>query len=103
MTRVARSARASDDLDEIWLSIALDSPSAADRLIDRILQRCFSLESYPHLGVARPEISPDARMLTVGDYVILYRVKETGPEIVRVVHGARRLDGVFDIGLEPSV
>jgi toxin ParE1/3/4 len=99
---VARSARASADLDEIWLSIALDSPSAADRLIDRILQRCLSLANYPRLGPARPEIAHDARMLTVGDYIVLYRINEMGPEIVRVVHGARRLDGLFDVDRNPS-
>jgi toxin ParE1/3/4 len=96
VARVARSSRAAADLDEIWLSVALDSPAAADRLIDRILQRCLILEDYPQLGPARPEIAPDARMLTVGDYIVLYRVTEAGSEVVRVMHGARRLDGLFD-------
>ena len=97
MARVARSPRAGLDLDEIWLSVALDSPAAADRLIDRILERCLSLEDYPHLGPARPEIGPGARALTVGDYLVLYRISDAGPEIVRVVHGARRLSGLFDV------
>ena len=97
MARVARSARAGLDLDEIWLSVALDSPAAADRLIDRILERCLSLEEFPHLGPARPEIGAGARALTVGDYLVLYRISDAGPEIVRVVHGARRLSGLFDL------
>lgn len=53
------------------------------------------MDDYPHLGPVRPEIGPGARALTVGDYLFLYRISDTGPEIVRVVHGARRLSGLF--------
>jgi toxin ParE1/3/4 len=95
MARVVRSAAANADLDEIWLNLALDNLHAADRLVDRIANRCLGLATHPHLGPARPEIAPDARMLVVGDHLVLYRVTETGVEIVRVVHGARRLEGLF--------
>ncbi len=44
---------------------------------------------------ARPEIAPDARMLIVGDYVVLYRVHDEDIAIVRVVHGARKLEDLF--------
>jgi toxin ParE1/3/4 len=83
-------------LEDIWLYIAVDSPQAADRLIDRIIARCFDLADQPRLGPARPEIAPDARMLVVGDYLVLYRIQDADVQIVRVVHGARRLDGLFD-------
>jgi len=94
--RVIRSRQASTDLDDIWLHIALDNPTAADRLIDRIVARCHRLADHPNLGPARPEIAPDARALVVGDYLALYRTKGADVEIVRVVHGARRLTGLFD-------
>jgi toxin ParE1/3/4 len=96
MGRVLRTRRANADLDDIWLHMALDSPAAADRLIDRLVARCGSLADYPQLGPVRPDIAPDARMLTLGDYLILYRVLGANVEIVRVVHGARRLAGLFD-------
>ena len=95
MGRVTGTQRAGADLDDIWLHVALDNPVAADRLIDRILARCQALAEHPSLGPARPEIAPDARMLSVGDYLVLYRVAGTDVEIVRVVHGARRLAGLF--------
>lgn len=95
MTRVTRSPRANADLDDIWLHVALDSPAAADRLIDRIVTRCQGLAEHPRLGPARPDIAPDARMLVVGDHLILYRLQGVNVEIVRVVHGARRLAGLF--------
>jgi len=94
--RVRRSRAALADLDEIWLHIALDNPRAADRLIDRIVARCETFSDHPRLGPARPEIAPAARWLIVGDYIVLYRVDGADVIIVRVVHGARRLEGLFD-------
>jgi len=96
MARARQTARATADLDDIWLYIAKDSVSAADRLIDRITERCQGLADHPRLGVARPDIAPEARMLTIGDCLVLYRVSGADAEVVRVVHGARRLEALFD-------
>ena len=98
MGRVVITPRAGADLDAIWLHVALDSPAAADRLIDRIVARCQGLADHPHLGPGRPEIAPDVRVLVVGDYLALYRVDGFGAVVVRVVHGARRLKDLFDLG-----
>jgi toxin ParE1/3/4 len=94
--RVTRTRQANLDLDDIWLQIALDNVSAADRLIDQITGRCLALADHPRLGSARPEIAPDARMLVIGDDLALYRLNGDGVQIVRVVHGARQLEGLFD-------
>jgi toxin ParE1/3/4 len=94
--RVRRTARAAADLDDIWLHVALDNPAAADKLIDRLAAQCQHLIIHPELGISRPEVARGARMLVVDDYVVLYRVTGTDVEIVRVVHGARRLAGLFD-------
>ena len=96
MGRVRKTARATADLSEIWLYVAMDNVSAADRLIDRITERTQALVDRPRLGVARPDIAPEARMLTVGDYLILYRIVGRDVAVNRVVHGARRLQGLFD-------
>ncbi len=48
------------------------------------------------LGPARPEISPEARMVIVGDYLVLFKVE--GSEMT-VVHGARDLGALFDIAV----
>ena len=98
MGRVILTWRARADLDDIWLNIALDNPAAADRMIDRIVARCQVLAEHPRLGPARPEIAHDARALVVGDYLALYRVDGADASIVRVVHGARRLIRLFDLG-----
>ncbi len=91
MARVVRTARAEEDLIEIWIYIAADNPGAADRLLDRIDLTCKRLADMPGLGPARPDIAPGLRYFTVGAYVILYREVPEGVEIVRVSHGARHL------------
>jgi toxin ParE1/3/4 len=90
-----RTARAEDDLVEIWLYIAAENPNAADRLLEEIDRTCDLLADNPLLGRARPDIAPELRYLPIGNYLILYRTRPDGIEVVRVVHGARRLDSLF--------
>ena len=92
---VVRSPAAEDDLIDIWCQIAIDSPKAADRFLDRIVERISQLAVFPDSGVARPEIADDARSLTVGNYLVLYRHSADVIEIIRVVHGARELDAIL--------
>jgi toxin ParE1/3/4 len=90
------------DLIEIYSYIALDNPSAAERIFDAVEAKAGLLVDYPRLGVRRPEIRPSTRMLIEGPYLILY---ETHPdsdvgsidevEIVRIVDGRRNLKSLF--------
>jgi toxin ParE1/3/4 len=98
MGRVVLRPRARADLDDIWFHVAIENPVGADRLIDRIVARSQRLAEHPKLGPARPEIAPEARALVIGDYLALYRVDGSEAEIVRVIHGARQLKGLFDFG-----
>jgi toxin ParE1/3/4 len=86
-----RTARAEEDLIEIWLSIANDNPTAADKLLDHIEAVFVLLAEYPTLGPARPDLAPELRYFVVRKYLILYQQTAGGVEIVRVVHGARYL------------
>ncbi|MEJ0052836.1 MAG: type II toxin-antitoxin system RelE/ParE family toxin [Methylovirgula sp.] len=97
MGHLTLTPRARADLDDIWLHIALNNLAAADRLIDEIASRCENLTAHPLLGPARPEIAPNARSLVVGNYVVLYRLAGEGVEVVRIVHGARELQRLFDV------
>jgi toxin ParE1/3/4 len=85
------TARAEDDLSEIWLYIARDNPVAADRLLDTIDLTCARLAENPKLGPVRADIAADLRYSIVGRYLILYREIVAGIEVVRVVRGARHL------------
>ncbi|MFE1601452.1 type II toxin-antitoxin system RelE/ParE family toxin [Methylobacterium sp. ID0610] len=92
MRTVRRTRRADEDLIHIWSSIAQYDPGAADRLLDAIEQRWQLLVQHPYSGVSREEIAPNLRHLVIRQYLILYRVEAETIEIVRVLHGQRKLD-----------
>ena len=84
------------DLSTIYRYIAADHEPAASALLDRLWDAAEALRDFPEIGPARPEIAPDARSLTVGNYLILYHVHRSTVEIVRVLHGAQYLDDVWE-------
>jgi toxin ParE1/3/4 len=45
----------------------------------------------PQIYRLRPELGADARLATVGDFVILFRIRQKTVRIERVVHGGRDL------------
>ena len=95
MTRVRFTARAREDLLDIWLFVAArNSETVADRVYDGIERTCELLREHPQIGRARPEIHGDARSLVIDRWLALYRVTENGPEIVRIIDGARDLAAI---------
>jgi toxin ParE1/3/4 len=93
---VRYSKRAREDILDIWLWIAHDSNvNLADDFVERIERRAATLADHAELGVARPEIAPDARSLVVERWLILYRLETYGAQVVRVVDGARDLTRVL--------
>jgi len=50
MPGIRRTAQAEEDLIDLWLYIAQDNPSAADRLLDEIEDKCSLLAANPQLG-----------------------------------------------------
>ncbi len=56
MSEVIRSNAVEHDLLEIWLHIARDNPTAADRQLERIQQRCRLYATQPHMGQPRPDL-----------------------------------------------
>jgi toxin ParE1/3/4 len=88
---VIRTNRADEDLIEIWSYIAIDNISAADRVLDAIEARWDNLARHPYSGVARDDIAPGIRHLVSGEYLTLYRLSGSAIEIVRVLHGRRKI------------
>jgi toxin ParE1/3/4 len=63
--------RAEVDLDEIWLTIALDNVDAADRVIDTLYGAAGLLAAQPRLGRARSELGAELRsFVTRTPYII---------------------------------
>ncbi|MDH7796852.1 MULTISPECIES: type II toxin-antitoxin system RelE/ParE family toxin [unclassified Beijerinckia] len=57
MPDIRFTPRAQNDLFEIWTTIAVDNPRAADALHFRIMHKVEVAASYPLMGTARPELS----------------------------------------------
>lgn len=59
--RLQRTARAEEDLIDIWAYVARDNSAAADRLLDTLDQKSLALARNPQIGMAREDIAPDVR------------------------------------------
>jgi toxin ParE1/3/4 len=95
MPHILIRPRAEADLLEIWRYIAQDSPTNADRLLDRIHDTLNRLAAMPLMGQARFDLSPGLRIFPVGNYLIFFQPIEHGIEVIRVLHGRRHITGRF--------
>jgi toxin ParE1/3/4 len=84
------------DLAEIAEFIAQDSPRHAATWIRVLRSRFAEIARQPLLYRLRPELGVDARLAPVGQYVILFRVRQNTVRIERVVHGSRDLLPVLE-------
>lgn len=87
--------QAQEDLLDIWLYIASDSPLAADAFLDLLHDKCVSLCASPEIGRARNELLTGLRCLPVKRYMIFYRVSPVTLEIVRVLSSYRDVASMF--------
>jgi len=78
-------------LEEIAEYIAQDSPRNAARMIRALHMRMQEIAKQPEIYQLRPEIGVEARLATVGNYVILFRIRHDAVRIERVLHGSRDL------------
>ena len=84
------------DLEAIADTIAADNPVAARRWLDRMERQCASLGEYPAMGAARDEVRPGLRLWPLGNHLSLYRERDGGAEIVRVMDGRRQWEHLLD-------
>jgi toxin ParE1/3/4 len=95
MPVITKRPRAATDLAEIWDYIANDSETHADSFIETIDQKLHTIAEQPHIGRPRDELETGVRSFPIGQYIIFYRPIPNGIDIIRVLHGARDLDGTF--------
>jgi toxin ParE1/3/4 len=95
MPRIVRSPESDNDVFEIASYVARDNLPAALHLIDVIDEKLRLLAEFPHLGPARDDLGPSLRSFPLGNYVIYYRPRPDGIDVVRVLHGARDLRRIF--------
>lgn len=87
--RIRRRPLARADRLDIWLYIAADNLSAADRLTDKLDDAVRRLSEFPEAGPLRPKLGPDIRLHPVDNFLIFYRIAGDAIEIVRILHAAR--------------
>ena len=78
------------DLFEIVSYIASRDTQAATRLRDEIDRTCWLLAENTGVGQSRDDIRPGIRFFPIGNYLVFYRAKPDGAQILRVIHGARK-------------
>jgi toxin ParE1/3/4 len=79
----------------MWAYIAEDSPRQADAFATKVNRDFLALARHPNIGRVRPELLPELRSFPGGRYVIFYLPRSRGIEVVRVLHGSRDLDLLF--------
>lgn len=89
MPETTYTTEAYHDLFEIVSYIASRDPRAATRLSDEIDRTCTLLADSPGAGQSRDELRPGIRFIPIGNYLVFYREKPDGVQIIRIIHGAR--------------
>jgi addiction module RelE/StbE family toxin len=90
--RVHWTQNATEHLVNIYEHIALNSPTYAKGMVDRITRRSEQIADQPLSGRKVPEYqSEDIRELIEKPYRIVYRIKADQIDVLAVIHGARLL------------
>jgi len=80
------------DLENIRDYIRRDSEYYAVRFAEKIIEAVESLEKFPEMGRAVPEVEEESiRELLLHNYRIIYRVEADRILVLTVIHGARDL------------
>lgn len=94
MNRLHLSLDARTDLEEIreYISTELENPSAAENTIARITKELRILQSFAQAGALLSSITniqSEYRYLTIGNYMVFYRVLGEDVYIDRILYGKR--------------
>ena len=97
MGRIVRTGQAADDILEIWQYIALHQGNvpAADRLVVRFEELLRTMSEQPNVGTSQGRYRVGMRSFSTGNYVLFYEPLQDGILLLRVLHGARRFEGLF--------
>jgi plasmid stabilization system protein ParE len=91
MAQLKWTVEALDWLEDIYSYIALDNPSAADKVVDGIVAKAELLVTFPEIGSRLRSVPEgEVRMVLYGHYRIAYlrHGERDVVEILGVFHGA---------------
>jgi toxin ParE1/3/4 len=96
MPTIKLRPRAKSDISEIWDYIADDSEERADSFVDAIGEKIKTLAKNPMMGRSRDELADNLRSWAVTRrYIVFYFPLSDGVEVVRVLHGSRDIENLF--------
>jgi len=87
---------AAQDLEEIGDYIAQDNPLRAVEFLTELQAHCETIRRNPEGYRLRQEFSETMRSCSHGNYVIFYESDVKEVTIVRILHGGRDLQKIFD-------
>jgi len=96
MRRVKVAAAAEEDLKEIWSYIAERNAEAANGVVREITGKFAILRDYPQIGREQDKLLVNLRSFAVKQYFIFYQPIEDGVEILRILHGSRDIERLFE-------
>ncbi len=91
MTRFRLSRQAKSDLEGIAVYIGDRNAPAANRELEKLLDKFAVLGKNPLLGELRQDLPGSPHCFVAGSFLILYKPMTDGIEVARVVHAARDL------------
>ncbi len=87
--------RAAEHLEMLHAYIAGENPSAADALIDRVVESAERLVQFPNMG-RQGRVSGTREFVQPGTQILIaYRVLKSSVQILAVLHAARRWPDSF--------
>jgi len=93
MAKIKWTLQALEDIEAIANFIARDSIYYAGLFTIKVFEVVEQLELFPESGRIVPELNlKEIRELILGNYRVIYRVKEEIVEILTVYHSARLLE-----------
>lgn len=90
------SATAAEDLKDIWEYVAQHNEDAAVKLIKEVKNKFILLRDNPLIGREQNKYLVGLRSFLMKDYFIFYLPLENGVEILRVLHGSRDIERIFE-------
>jgi len=96
MRRARFAPQARTDVLDIARHVASETGvERALKVVDRLEAVCHWLATRPAVGRPREELEPGLRSFPLWPYVIIYRPRRVGIDVIRVLHGARDIPALF--------
>lgn len=90
------SDSAAEDLKEIWNYVARHNENAAGKLIKEIKNKIILLRNNPLAGREQDRFLVGLRSYVVKGYFIFYLPQEYGLDVLRILHGSRDIESIFE-------